>query len=203
MALCERLSNWRIFYLIVAKLTNRQRRFIDEYLISWNASDAARRAGYTGEAAKIGSRLLTYVDIQIAIHERLEESAMKADENLKRIADQSRLNLTDFVIEKTKDLFDKEGNVIGSVQVFELNWEELKKRGHLIKSITNTQWGPRIEAYDGQAALFKIGTALGALTERVDLTTKGDKIDVVFYIPSNERDVSASDNNPDNSSETD
>lgn len=169
------------------KLTNKQRNFIDFYLVSWNASDAARRAGYKSAANAVGSRLLANASIAAAIKERMAENAMQADEVLQRLGDQARFNPVDLIIEKIRSLYDKDGNEVGQVQTFELDWEKLRERGHLIKSLANTQWGPKIEAYDGQAALFKIGTALGALTERVDLTSKGEKLDVVVYIPDNGR----------------
>jgi sporulation protein YlmC with PRC-barrel domain len=168
------------------KLTNKQQAFINFYLVSWNASDAARRAGYA-HAGSQGERLLRNVEVQQAIREKMAENAMQADEVLQRLGDQARFNLTDLFLEKTRCIYDKDGNQVGEIQTFELDWEKLKERGHLIKSLTNTQWGPKIEAYDGQAALFKIGTALGALTERVDLTSKGEKLDVVVYIPDNGR----------------
>ena len=178
------------------KLTNKQRRFIDFYLVSWNASDAARRAGYAFENMA-GPRLLGHAGIQAAIRERMAENAMQADEVLQRLGDQARFNLVDLILEKTRYIYDKDGNEIGQVKVFELDWDNLKARGHLIKSLTNTQWGPKIEAYDAQAALFKIGTALGALTERVDLTSQGGQINLVVYMPDNWRDNSDGDKTSD------
>jgi phage terminase small subunit len=44
-----------------SKLTPRQKRFVDEYLVDLNATRAAKRAGYspkTTSAQVIGSRLL-------------------------------------------------------------------------------------------------------------------------------------------------
>lgn len=51
-------------------LTPKQQRFVDEYLIDLNATQAARRAGYSPESAgKIGSQLLAKTRIQNAIRE--------------------------------------------------------------------------------------------------------------------------------------
>ena len=53
------------------KLTPKQQRFVDEYLIDGNASQACIRAGYQATAAnagKIGPRLLTDKRIQAAIN---------------------------------------------------------------------------------------------------------------------------------------
>src|SRR5690606_35612738 len=37
------------------KLTAKQRRFIDEYLRCWNATEAAQRAGYKGSKATLAT----------------------------------------------------------------------------------------------------------------------------------------------------
>ena len=51
-----------------SKLTAKQARFKDEYLIDNNATQAAIRAGYSKKTAKSqGQRLLTNVDIAAAI----------------------------------------------------------------------------------------------------------------------------------------
>ena len=48
----------------MSKLTEKQKKFVDEYLIDLNATQAAIRAGYSEKTARsIGQRLLTNVDI--------------------------------------------------------------------------------------------------------------------------------------------
>ena len=55
------------------KLTGKQKRFCDEYLIDCNATQAAIRAGYSPKTAKqIGQRMLTNVDLKAYIDEQLE-----------------------------------------------------------------------------------------------------------------------------------
>lgn len=50
------------------KLTNRQKRFVEEYLIDLNARQAAIRAGYSPKTAQEqASRLLANVKVQTAI----------------------------------------------------------------------------------------------------------------------------------------
>jgi phage terminase small subunit len=49
----------------------RQAKFVEEYLVDLNATQAAVRAGYSAKTAKqIGSRLLTVVDVSTAIANR-------------------------------------------------------------------------------------------------------------------------------------
>ena len=54
----------------MAKLTEKQQRFVDEYLIDLNATQAAIRAGYSAKTADVqGSRMFGIVKVQQAISE--------------------------------------------------------------------------------------------------------------------------------------
>lgn len=68
----------------MAKLTAKQQRFCDEYLIDLNATQAAIRAGYSKKTAKqIGRENLTKLDIKAYIDARMaeKEKAMIADQD--------------------------------------------------------------------------------------------------------------------------
>nr|WP_316613928.1 terminase small subunit [uncultured Ruminococcus sp.] len=55
-------------------MTKKQKRFVDEYLIDLNATQAAIRAGYSKDTARaIGAENLTKPYIQQAIEERIEQ----------------------------------------------------------------------------------------------------------------------------------
>lgn len=55
-------------------MNERQRRFADEYIISGNATESAKKAGYSEKTARsIGQRLLTNVDIREYLQNRMEE----------------------------------------------------------------------------------------------------------------------------------
>ena len=61
-------------------LTDKQRRFVEEYLIDLNATQAAIRAGYSAKTAnREGSRLLSNVDIAAAISERQQAVSNKLE----------------------------------------------------------------------------------------------------------------------------
>lgn len=76
-------------------LTPRQERFVAEYLIDSNGTQAAIRAGYSPHSAKEqASRLLTYVNVKAAIDAgrvaQMKRTGLTADwtlERIKRIAD--------------------------------------------------------------------------------------------------------------------
>ncbi|WP_301951995.1 terminase small subunit [Streptococcus canis] len=58
----------------MGKLTLKQKRFADEYIISANATAAAIKAGYSKKTARsIGQENLTKPDIKAYIDERLEK----------------------------------------------------------------------------------------------------------------------------------
>ena len=55
-------------------MTDKQKRFCDEYLIDCNATQAAIRAGYSKKTAnEQGNRLLANVSVKAYIDERLEQ----------------------------------------------------------------------------------------------------------------------------------
>lgn len=55
-------------------MTDKQKRFCDEYLIDCNATQAAIRAGYSQKTAnEQGNRLLANVSVKAYIDERLEQ----------------------------------------------------------------------------------------------------------------------------------
>lgn len=62
----------------VARLTAKQKRFIEEYLIDMNATQAAIRAGYSPDSAKeIGCENLTKPNIKAAIDKAMAERSRR------------------------------------------------------------------------------------------------------------------------------
>lgn len=62
----------------MAKLTLKQKKFADEYIISGNATQAAIKAGYKEKTAnRIGSENLSKLDIKKYIDKRLKEIESK------------------------------------------------------------------------------------------------------------------------------
>ena len=64
----------------MSKLTEKQKRFIDEYLIDLNATQAATRAGYSAKTAySMGQRLLKNVEIQKAVADRQNDLSERTE----------------------------------------------------------------------------------------------------------------------------
>lgn len=66
--------------LMAKQLTAKQERFVEEYLIDLNATQAAIRAGYSKKTARdIGYENLTKPDIRAAIVEKRKEISKRVD----------------------------------------------------------------------------------------------------------------------------
>ena len=82
----------------MAKLTTKQQRFVEEYCVDFNATQAAIRAGYSEKTAySQGQRLLKNVEIQAAIQKRLDKLAMTAGEALLKLTSWGRGTVEPFL----------------------------------------------------------------------------------------------------------
>jgi phage terminase small subunit len=89
-------------------LTAKQQRFVQEFLLDLNATQAAIRAGYSKETAdKQGPRLLTHPEVKVAIDaakvKRSERTEIDADWMLRRLVEEAEADLA--------DLYDSNGDL--------------------------------------------------------------------------------------------
>lgn len=90
------------------KLTEKQQRFVDEYLIDLNATQAAIRAGYSVKTADVqGSRLLANVKVQQAVSEAMAERSKRTGVNQDRIV----LELAKIAFVNMTDMVDSHGRI--------------------------------------------------------------------------------------------
>jgi phage terminase small subunit len=175
----------------MAGLSPKRIAFVEEYLRTFNAADAARRAGYSERTARsMGQQLLTLVDVQAAIKARLNQNAMTTDEVLNRLAAQSRADLgvffrlserwtehpspTQEVLDSSIET-DEKGHQITlyKVRAVVLDTDKLldPHYSHLIKKFSDTpRNGLSIELHDVQGALELIGRNLGMFKDKVELS---------------------------------
>lgn len=87
----------------------KHEKFAQEYCVDFNATQAARRAGYSKKTAKQqGSRLLTNVDISQRVHELATKDITKVEMNPERIIRElSFLGTAD-----VSKAFDDDGNLL-------------------------------------------------------------------------------------------
>ena len=151
-------------------LTHKQRLFVNEYLIDFNATQAAIRAGYSEKsAAIIGWENLRKPNIAEEIQRRVDEVAMSANEVLIRLADVARSNIGEFL--------EFQGGVLPR-----LNLEQAQDRLHLIKTFKyDTNGNPVIEMYSSYDALVQLGRVHSLFTDKTEIdVADGDAIPVRF-----------------------
>ncbi|MBO4938891.1 MAG: terminase small subunit [Oscillospiraceae bacterium] len=161
-------------------LTEKQARFVAEYLVDLNATQAAIRAGYSEKTAySIGQRLLKNVEIQKATQKAMEDrqhrTEITQDMVLQELARVAFANGTDFArIVSTPTpttVVDDEGytqQVMQPVQRVELIDTERvdpEKRA-AIAGIKEGKFGIEIKSYDKVRALELLGQHLGLFDSR-------------------------------------
>ena len=142
-------------------LTARQERFVTEYLECWNASEAARRAGYSDKTAgAIGWENLRKPEIEDAIAQRISDRGIKTQEVLLRLTAMARADIGDFF--STGD--------DGRPRIDLERAREAKRLGLIRRLHVGSDGAITIELHDAQAALTILGKALGILRENVNLS---------------------------------
>lgn len=135
-------------------LTNKQRLFVEAYLTCFNATEAAKRAGYSEKTAySIGWENLKKPEIDAAIRQGLAERAMPADEVLARLAEHARGDIGAFIATGEDGM--PSGFSLASDRPL-----------HRVKKVTVTDKGWSFEMYDAQAALVHLGKHHGLFIER-------------------------------------
>lgn len=151
------------------KLTPKQRLFIEGYLKHWNATKAARDAGYK-HPESVASDMVRTPIIHEEIEKRLKEVAIETNEIIARLSEQSRLNASMFFVfdyipvfdENNQPVLDEYGEPVMRLHNMGINWETFQQYGHLVKKLGyNNRNRPVIEFYDSQAALLAMSRIRG------------------------------------------
>lgn len=145
-------------------MTKKQKRFVEEYLVDLNATQAAIRAGYSPQTARdIGCENLTKPNIQNAIAtamaERSRRTGINQDRVIQEIAKLAFLNPVD-VIDMDEATIKGEANrddtaCIASVKVKVILGED--------GNITERE----IKTYDKLKALELLGKHLGMFSDKL------------------------------------
>ena len=149
-----------------AKLTEKQQRFVDEYLIDLNATQAAIRAGYSAKTADaIGCENLTKPNIQEAISKAMAERSKRTGINQDRVV----LELARIAFVNIKDVVDTDtGEILSNASQDDLACIESIK----FKQSDN-QYGGSIEREvkisPKLKALELLGKHLGMWNDKLDV----------------------------------
>jgi phage terminase small subunit len=155
-------------------LTDKQARFVEEYLIDLNATQAAIRAGYNEKTARaIGCENLTKPDIAAAVAEaqakRSARTEITQDRVLKELA---RIGFSDvrnlFSWSEERSTFVPSANLTedqaAAVSAIESETRTFVDR----EGNAETTVKLKLRVYDKVAALEKIGKHLGMFVEKVE-----------------------------------
>jgi len=151
------------------KLTPKQRRFIEEYAVDLNATQAAMRAGYSQKTAReIGAENLSKPiirrEIDRVLQERSERTAITADRVLEGIAA--------IAFGDIRKLFDEDGNLIRPDQLPEEAAQLLAGVDVVTvnKGEGEVEYVAKIKTNDRLRAFELLGRHLKMFTDRVEHT---------------------------------
>lgn len=159
-------------------LTDKQRRFIEEYLVDLNATQAAIRAGYSEDTARsIASELLTKPDIQSAINKAMarlsKRTEITQDKVLQQLAKIAFADIKDILefgpVEKIEDV-DEEGNSIVKIKSAVMIKPSSEVDGTVIAEVSETRDGIKVKRNDQVKALELIGRHLGMFNDKLEIS---------------------------------
>lgn len=150
----------------MAKLNEKRQRFVDEYLIDLNGTQAAIRAGYSVKTAnEQASRLLANVSVQQAISERMAERSKRTGINQDRVV----LELAKIAFVKMSDLVDSQGRIRDSATDDDLACiESIKYKSS--ESETGSSVEREVKISPKLKALELLGKHLGMWNDKLDVT---------------------------------
>lgn len=148
-------------------MTKKQKRFVEEYLIDLNATQAAIRAGYSPDTAQEqSSRLLSNVMIKTAVAKAMAERSKRTGINQDRVLQE----LARIGFARITDVLDP-----ATAKIKEDASEDDLACIQSIK-IKPTEWGTEreIKMYDKKSALVDIGKHLGMFKDKMDVSVDGE-----------------------------
>lgn len=183
----------------MAKMTERQQRFCDEYLIDLNATQAAIRAGYAEKrAAEQAYQLLQKTTVQGYIQkrkaERVQRTEITQDMVLRELANIAFSNAADYAAVVEKELMvensngemiparDRDGNPVTYRTVEPVLTSALTEdQKRALSVIKRGRDGFEVKPYDKVKALELLGKHLGLWTDRIEVDADMDLNITVDY----------------------
>ncbi len=144
-------------------MTKKQKRFVEEYLIDLNATQAAIRAGYSPDTAgSIGAENLKKPEIKSridkAMAERSRRTGINQDRVLQELARIGFAKITDVVDPETaKILPDASEDDLACIQSIKIKPNEFGTERE-------------VKLYDKKSALVDLGKHLGLFKDKMELS---------------------------------
>lgn len=167
----------------MAKLTAKQQRFVDEYLIDLNATQAAIRAGYSPSTAKdIGCQNLAKLNISEAIDKALaarsRRTGITQDRVLRELAKIAFVNANDVIDPDSATVrADATEEDLACIQAVKVKTSE---------SEMGSSSEREIKLYDKMRALEMLGKHLGLFDKRGQDSSNGEKNNLLEAIAATE-----------------
>ena len=151
------------------KLTPKQKRFVDEYLIDLNATKAAIRAGYSAKtAASIGEENLRKPEIQGALAERMKARSVRTEVTQDRvIAELAKIAFGD-----ARDVMLWGPSGVKLLDSKTLTDDQAAQVAEVAERVSEAGVSLKLKTHDKVGALKLLGEHLGMFRQRVELTGK-------------------------------
>lgn len=155
-------------------MTDKQKRFVDEYLIDLNATQAAIRAGYKpNNAQQMGSENLSKPVISSAIAkamaERSKRTGINQDRVIRELARIGFAKITDIVDPETAKIHENASeDDLACIQSIKIKPNEFGTERE-------------VKLYDKKSALVDLGKHLGMFKDRMELSADMDLHITVDY----------------------
>lgn len=152
-------------------ITPRQQRFVDEYLVDLNATQAATRAGYSARTAnEQGARLLAKASVQEAIAAKQQRLAIKCEISAERVLEEYRRIA--FADPRAVLAWGPEGVKLRPS-------DDLKpEEAALVSEVSETKDGMRIKLHSKLDALGSLAKHLGLFKEAPDVNVTLNHLEV-------------------------
>jgi phage terminase small subunit len=154
----------------MSKLTDKHARFVAEYLIDANATQAAIRAGYSQKTARQqGQRLLTNVDIKAAIRRR--QARVEAEAEVSAAATLRELGRIGYF--DIGELFRPDGSIIPIHKLPRAVRAAVSRVEIVLKNATagddKIDRVLKVWTHDKTPALTQLGKHFGLFVEKIEL----------------------------------
>ena len=148
----------------MAKLTDKQKKFIDEYLVDLNATQAAMRAGYKEKAAyRTGAENLRKPQIQEEIQKRMQERQQRTEVTQDMVVKE----LAAIAFARATDYVEIRSNGVCSTVVIKPTTNLSDQQIRAIAGIKEGANGIEIKLNDKEKALELLGRHLGMWNDKI------------------------------------
>lgn len=161
------------------KLTPKQMRFVDEWLIDFNGKQAAIRAGYSAKTAEAtAARLLRNVKVQAEISRRQKDlqrrTEISQDRVVKELARVAFADVADYVQVETRIINRGDIEVPLELAVHKETAELSADQRAAIASIKQGANGIEIKLHDKIKALELLGRHIGMFNDKLEVKATVD-----------------------------